>query len=135
MRIVVDTNVLVSGLLTPFGMCADLVRLFTSDEIILCGDSRILLEYEEVLGREHFRLDPKLVAILMEYIRKTAEFHSCKPLTKALPDSDDCCFLEVATAAHADCLITGNTRHFPPKLRCGVRVCTPADFLDMLKHH
>jgi len=133
MRIVVDTSVPVSGLLTPFGRCADVVRLFTTDEVILCVDSRILLEYEEVLGREHFRLDPKLVAIFMEYIRRTAEFHSCKPLSEALPDSDDCCFLEVAIAAHADCLITGNTRHFPPGLRYGVRVQTPSEFHAMLK--
>ena len=133
MRIVVDTNVLVSGLLTPFGMCADLVRLFTSDEVILCVDSRILLEYEEVLGRERFRLDQKLVTVLMEYIRRTAEFHSCKPLSEPLPDSDDCCFLEVAIAAHADCLVTGNTRHFPPDLRYVVRVQTPSEFLAMLK--
>ncbi len=132
-RIVVDTNVLVSGLLTPFGMCADLVRLFTSDEVILCVDSRILLEYEEVLGRERFRLDQKHVSVLMEYIRRTSEFHSCKPLSEPLPDPDDCCFLEVAIASHADCLITGNTRHFPPGLRYGVRVQNPSEFLEMLK--
>jgi len=133
MRIVVDTSVPVSGLLTPFGMCADLVRLFASDEVTLCVDSRILLEYEEVLGRERFRLDRRLVTILMDYIRRTAEFHSCKPLSEALPDSDGCCFLEVAIAAHADCLVTGNTRHFPPGLRYGVRVQTPSEFLAMLK--
>jgi putative PIN family toxin of toxin-antitoxin system len=132
MRIVVDTNVLVSGLLTPFGKCADLVRLFTSDEVILCVDSRIMLEYEEVLGSDRFRLDHKLVTILMEYIRRTAELHSCKPLSEQLPDADDCCFLEVAIAAHADCLVTGNTQHFPPGLRYGVRVQTPSDFLAML---
>ncbi len=133
MRIVVDTSVPVSGLLTPFGMCADLVRLFASDEVTLCVDSRILLEYEEVLGRERFRPDRRFVTILMDYIRKTTEFHSCKPLSEALPDSDDCCFLEVAIAAHADCLITGNTRHFPPGLRYGVRVQTPSEFHAMLK--
>ncbi len=133
MRIVFETNVLVSGLLTPFGMCADLVRLFTTDEVILCVDSRILLEYEEVLGRERFRLDQKLVSVLMEYIRRTAELHSCMPLSEPLPDPEDCCFLEVAIAAHADCLVTGNTRHFPSGLRYGVRVQTPSESLAMLK--
>jgi putative PIN family toxin of toxin-antitoxin system len=133
MRIVVDTNVLVSGLLTPFGMCADLVRLFTSNEVILCVDSRILLEYEEVLGRDRFRMDPKLVTILIEYIRRTAELHPSKPLKEPLPDPDDCCFLEVAIAARADCLITGNTRHFPLDLRHGVKVLAPSEFLELLK--
>jgi putative PIN family toxin of toxin-antitoxin system len=133
MRIVLDTNVLVSGLLTPFGTSGDLVRFLTSDEMTLCVDSRILIEYEEELGRERFRLDWGLVAILMEYIRKTSELYSCRPLSEPLPDPDDCCFLEVALAARADCLVTGNIKHFPPGFRQGVRVLTPAEFLNILK--
>lgn len=54
MRIVLDTNVLVAGLLAPFGPCGpcdEIVRMVSSDELVLSLDARTLTEYEEVLGR------------------------------------------------------------------------------------
>ena len=41
MRIVLDTNVLISGMLTPFGVCGEIIRIFTSGGLTLCVDSRI----------------------------------------------------------------------------------------------
>jgi uncharacterized protein len=132
MRIVLDTNVLVSGLLTPFGTCGTVVRMLTSDSVTLCIDSRILLEYEDVLYRERFRIDRRLVWILMEYIIKNSEMCGSKPLGVSLSDPDDNCFLEVSLASHAEYLVTGNSRHFPPELRCGVTVLSPSEFLDVV---
>ena len=57
MRIVLDTNVLVSGLLTPFGSSGEIVRMVFSGELILCIDARILSEYKEVLNRPKFKFD------------------------------------------------------------------------------
>ena len=65
MKIVLDTNVLVSGLLTPFGTCGAIVRMLTSDEFTLCVDSRILVEYDEVLHRPRFNIDPQKAAAEM----------------------------------------------------------------------
>ncbi len=45
MKVVLDTNVLVSGLLAPFGPCGEIVRMLTSAEITLCADARVLLGY------------------------------------------------------------------------------------------
>ena len=135
MRIVLDTNVLVAGLLTPFGTCGEIVRMLTSGEITLCVDARILFEYREVLRRSRFGFDPGMVAILMEYVENSAETVPTVPLPKSLPDPDDDPFLEVALAAKAHCLVTGNRKHFPVRSRAGVRVLSPREFLVFFKKY
>jgi len=126
-----DTNVLVSGLLTPFGVCGSIVRLLTSGNLTLCVDARILFEYEDVLRRPRFKIDHKMISVVMEYIEATAEVHNAAPLQHVLPDPDDHPFLEVAMAASANALITGNIKHFPVDTRHGVRVVTPREFLNL----
>ena len=54
MKIVLDTNVLAAGLLSPFGPCGEIVRMVSSGELTLSFDARILMEYEEVLARPKF---------------------------------------------------------------------------------
>ncbi len=55
------------------------------------------------------------------------------PLKFRLPDPYDEPFLEVALAAKAEVLITGNKRHFPKKASGGVRILSPAEFLELLE--
>jgi putative PIN family toxin of toxin-antitoxin system len=57
MNIVFDTNVLVAGLLSPFGPCGEIVRMVSSGEITLSFDARIMTEYEEVLVRPKFKFE------------------------------------------------------------------------------
>ena len=133
MRIVLDTNVLVSGLLTPFGKCGEIVRMLTSDEITLCVDSRILVEYGEVLHRPRFNIDPHQAAVVIGYIQSSAEPHPTAPLDRALPDANDNPFLEVALSSDAECLVTGNLKHFPLRCRAGLRVLSPAEFLEFFR--
>ena len=132
MRVVMDTNVLVSGLLTPFGLCGRIINLVTSGEITLCVDARILIEYEEVLKRSKFNFDTTLVETLLNFIEFCAEVHSTTPLRNSLPDPDDNPFLEVAIASQSASLTTGNLKHFPQKLRCGVTVISPRDLFDLV---
>jgi putative PIN family toxin of toxin-antitoxin system len=134
MKIVLDTNVLVSGLLSPFGNCGEIVRMLTSDEIILCVDSRILAEYEEVLSRPRFNIDPKKTSTVIEYIQTSGETHAVVPLDRALPDENDNSFMEVALSSGAECLITGNLKHFPERCRAGMRVMAPKEFLDFFRN-
>ncbi len=130
MRIVVDTNVMVSGLITPFGPCGDIVRMVVPDYLTLCVDFRILFEYKDVLKRPRLKIDHKLVDSITRYIESTSEIHGTVPLKESLPDPDDCQFLEVAISSKAEYLVTGNLKHFPSNLRCGVNVLSPQDFLD-----
>jgi len=133
MRIVMDTNVLVSGLLTPFGVCGTILGALTSNSFTLLVDSRILFEYEDVLRRPHFKFSHKTIDVVIKYIENASEIHNALPLRESLPDSDDNQFLEIAISAGADCLVTGNLKHFPLNLRCGVNVLSPREFLAILK--
>ena len=133
MRIVLDTNVLVSGLLSPFGPPGEIVRMVSSGAVTLCLDARILAEYDEVLARPRFGFEPDAVAALLDYIVFAGEIAAPQPLAARLPDPDDEPFLEVALACGADCLVTGNLAHFPPQSRYGVSVASPAEFVERVR--
>ncbi len=98
-------------------------------------DARILLEYDEVLQQPHFKIGPYRIDLLMKYLESSAEFYAPIPLTESLPDADEAPFLEVAVAAKANCLVTGNLKHFPARCQAGVQVLSPADFLEFFRQH
>ena len=133
MNIVLDTNILVSGLLTPFGPCGVIVRMISSSELTLAFDARILTEYREVLARPKFRFDQDKVNALIDYIEYRGQAVASISLQQSLPDIDDEAFLEVAIAAKATCIVTGNHIHFPPNLCLGIPVFSPSDFLTFYK--
>jgi putative PIN family toxin of toxin-antitoxin system len=133
MNIVLDTNVLVAGLLSPFGPCGEIIRMVSSGKLALSIDARILSEYDEVLHRPKFKFEEDKVAALLDHIERTGPKVASSPLPHILPDPDDRPFLEVAMGGLAVCLVTGNQSHFPPKLRMGVRVFSPNEFLSFYK--
>lgn len=130
MRIVLDTNVLVAGLLSPFGPCGEIVRMVSSGELQLCLDARILSEYREVLHRPKFLLEQDKVDALLDYVEYRGRAVASSPLIGSLPDPDDEAFLEIALAGRADSLVTGDHAHYPQDLRAGVSVVSPREFLD-----
>ncbi len=129
MKIVLDTNVLVAGLLSPFGPCAEIVRMVSSGELTLYLDARILSEYNEVLRRPRFRFQINKVTALLDHIEHRGYIVASSPLSNRLPDPGDQPFIEVAIAGQAACLVTGNHAHFPPALCQGAKVLSPRDFL------
>jgi putative PIN family toxin of toxin-antitoxin system len=133
MKIVLDTNVLVAGLLSPFGPCAEIVRMVSSGEVTLCFDALILTEYIEVLYRPKFGFDKEKVSALLDHIEHRGYAVASSPLRHSLPDPDEEPFLKVAIAGKAECLVTGNTSHFPVKLCQGRKVLSPSGFLTFYK--
>ena len=133
MNIVLDTNVLVAGLLTPFGSCGEIVRMVSSGELTLSLDARILTEYQEVLDRPKFKFDKDKIAALLDHIEHRGVIVASSPLPQPLPDIDDEPFLEVAIATRSICIVTGNQVHFPTELCQGVMVLSPSDFLVFYK--
>jgi putative PIN family toxin of toxin-antitoxin system len=130
MRVVIDTNVMVSGVLNPHGPPGRIVNALLSETITVLHDDRILSEYREVLLRPAFRFPRSDVEVLLDFVESAGEHVSAEPLTLVLPDPNDLPFLEVATSGNADALITGNIKHFKPRRgRHSVLVTTPADFL------
>jgi len=133
MKIVLDTNVLVAGLLSPFGPCGEIVRMVSSGEVMLCFNALILTEYNEVLYRPKFGFDRDRVAALIDHIEHRGHTVASSPLSHSLPDSDDEAFLKAAIAGKAECLVTGNASHFPSKLCQGRKVLSPSGFLTFYK--
>lgn len=135
MKIVLDTNVLVSGLLTPFGPSGEILRIVFSGELTLCLDARILAEYKEVLERPNFKFDREHISVLLDFIKQYGQFISSAPLQMRLPDPDDEPFLEVAVSARVLSLVTGNSIHYPPSPFQGINIFSPSRFVEFYRNH
>jgi putative PIN family toxin of toxin-antitoxin system len=130
MRIVLDTNVVVSGLLQSQGNPAQILTLALAGTVEVCYDKRILAEYAEVLARRRFKFDPKIVREVLAKLEidgLAVEATGQQDLN--LPDADDEPFLAVALAGQADYLVTGNIADYPADKRRDCAVVSPAEFM------
>lgn len=133
MRLVVDTNVLVSALLTRDGVSARFLAGLANERHVPLVDARILAEYRRVLARPRFGLGPEVVAATLSSLEAAAVSIDAPRLPLRLPDPDDLPFLEVAVAGRAHALVTGNARHFAPLQGAHtVRVASPREALDLM---
>lgn len=130
MKVVVDTNILVSGLLKPLGASGQIVRWIADGRLIPCYDERTLAEYQDVLRRPKFDFPAADVRDLLAQIQAGGEAAISQPLAERLPDPDDEMFLEVAQAAGCEYLITGNGRHFPDGIYGTTKIIAPAAFVS-----
>ena len=130
MKIVLDTNVLISGLLNPDGIPGFIVRLVASGYIELIYDYRIISEYVNVMSRPKFHIDPENISDLIEQIKANGLLVSPLPVSMTMPDEEDLKFLEAAVSSGAQYLVTGNLKHFPAPEFKGVKIISPADFFE-----
>jgi putative PIN family toxin of toxin-antitoxin system len=123
-RWVLDTNVVVSGLLSASGPPARLIDGAVSGALRLVYDDRIEAEYRDVLARPALKIDgaerEAFLAVLVLHECVTAPSWT----GEALPDPDDQMFVEVALLADDHTLVTGNLWHFSR------RNCAPVTVLD-----
>lgn len=128
-RAVVDTNILVSALLSPAGppgAVAQAIRHGALQPVVCAG---IIKEYVDVLHRSRLNLEPHKVEELVALIEAQAQWVRVPQYQSAknLPDPDDWPFIAAAIAA--DCpVITGNMRHFPKAL--GVKSVTAREWVE-----
>ncbi len=134
LEVVIGTNVLVSALLKPDSVPELIVSLILEGEIVLCLSEPIATEYEEVLRREKFKkLDHQKVRELLSHLKSQARWVTPKmPLQVTQADPEDNKFLECASEAVADFLITGNIKHFPPGKFKGTIILNAAGFLSVM---
>src|SRR5438552_8172623 len=105
-RVVLDTNVLLSACLKPDGLEAQLVSMAIVTIVTACVTKQVWLEYEDVLFRTKFaacRLQAQ--TMLQQLKNNAAEVIAVTPVSAA-SDEDDNRFLECAVAANAKYLIT-----------------------------
>lgn len=132
MKIVLDTNVLVSAVRSAGGPPARVVELLVVGSLHAAYDSRILAEYRAVLLRDKFGFAAVEVEALLRQIEAAG-----RPVDAAgisvpckLPDPSDLPFVQVAICAEVDAIVTGNRRHFPET--CGVLVLSPAELVALI---
>ena len=135
MRLVFDTNVLVSVLLTPGGTSDRALRAAVAVGATFLYDARMLAEYRAVLSRPKFRaaIAPPMIERLVSALITSGEKIYALAADLDLPDPDDMPFLEVALTGRADALVTGNARHFHPSH--GVTAVSPSGLLKLLAVH
>jgi uncharacterized protein len=134
LRLVLDTNVVVSAALKPDGLSRTVLLLAISRPAKLYVSEPIIGEYARVLARPQLRIRKGLRRQLLDLIAKHARtVRPSRPL-QAAADPDDNKFLECADACRADYLITGNQRHFPAFWK-QTKIVTPRQFIDIVAPH
>lgn len=128
MRIVLDTNVLVSAMLNPDGAPGAVIRGVLEGRLQLVVDNRIVFEYSDVLARPRFRLNRESVRTFLDYVEHEAEYATVPPLQADFDDPDDLPVYEVAVGASVPYLVTGNSRHFPSN----PMVMSPREFIQTI---
>ena len=130
-RVVLDTNIVVSACLRPEGAPATIVELALVGSFTVCLSHDVLWEYREVLARAKFSRQVERIGALLEGIEEVAVVVTPQQRAEVSPDEEDNRLLECAEAAEADYLVTGNRKHFPKSFG-KTRVVSPLDFLTEL---
>jgi putative PIN family toxin of toxin-antitoxin system len=134
LRLVIDTNVLISAALKPTGLQRTVLLLATTKPARLYVSAPILDEYKEVLARPELRIRRGLQLQLMRLLKSRSQTVSPTRHLDVTSDSDDNIFVECADASGADYLITGNQRHFP-KYWKKTKVITAREFITLAAPH
>ena len=127
---VIDTNVLVSALITknPEAATAKVVRLLLEQEFVPLYDADISAEYEDVLHRSKFPILKETADALISFIIENGIESSRVDFEESMPDEDDRVFYEVSLSQDDSFLVTGNLKHYP----MSPRVITPSDFVNLI---
>ena len=134
LRLVVDTNIVVSAALKPDGLQRTVLLLAITKPARLYVTKAILNEYRDVLSRPEFQIRKGLRQQLLDLIRKQAHLVAPAWTVQVTSDPEDNMFLGCADAARADYLVTGNVRHFP-RFWKRTKIITSREFLSLVAPH
>lgn len=132
LRVVLDTNVLISAILFG-GKPRQVLEKAISREIQLCISESILEELQGVLLRPKFDYTPEAVQIILTEIISISDFvNPLKTLRVVSEDAEDNRILECAVEAEANFLITGDIHLLRLRRYRGVKILSPGAFLEEL---
>lgn len=134
-QIVLDTNILVSGLRSRRGCAFQILTLVGTGLFDIHLSVPLVVEYQDVLGRELLKLNVSKVDIdtLLEFHCSVAKLHKIFFLWRPfLPDPKDDMVLELAVKARCDSVVTFNIRDFAHVEQFGIKAMPPAQFLQSL---
>lgn len=131
---VLDTNVVISGLLSPEGPPGRLLDAVLTQKLLLVVDDRIRLEYAQVLARPKFRIDRERAQAFLAILQFQIQIIALPVVKLSAEDPDDTLFLEVAAASQDRTLVTGNLKHYPRDGRGPVRLLSPREAWERFSH-
>jgi putative PIN family toxin of toxin-antitoxin system len=134
LRLVIDTNIVVSAALKPDGLQRTVLLLAITKPARLYVSEAVIAEYRRVLARPELKIRKGLLQQILQLIRSHSQTVTPSRPLQITPDPDDNIFLECADAARADYLVTGNPRHFP-KFWKKTKVITSREFLSIVAPH
>lgn len=135
LRLVIDTNIVVSATLKPDGLQRTVLLLaITKPSRLYVSEAIINADYREVLARPELSIRKGLREQVLQLIRSHSQTVTPSRPLQITPDPDDNIFLECADAGRADYLVTGNQRHFP-RFWKKTKVITSRDFLGIVAPH
>lgn len=134
LRLVLDTNVVVSAALKPEGLQRTIFLLAITKPAHWYVSEGLLAEYASVLARPELQIRKGLRQQMLRLIKNHVRVVLPSSLPIVTPDPGDNIFIECADAARADYLITGNQRHFP-KFWKRTKIISSRDFLTVVAPH
>jgi putative PIN family toxin of toxin-antitoxin system len=134
LRLVIDTNVLVSAALKPESLQRTTFLLAITKPARLYVSRPILEEYVGVLSRPELHIRKGLRLQLLQLIKNHSHIVVPSRRLEVASDPDDDMFLECADKAGADYLITGNQKHFPRYWK-KTKIITPREFISLAAPH
>ncbi len=112
MRIVVDTNIIVSALLSEDGTAFQVLSDVLDGKYEVFVSKEIYDEYDDVLHRDRFGFDEETIQFILEWFCKNAVWIEANKSDVPMPDEKDRVFYDVARCCKAK-LLTGNNKHYP----------------------
>jgi uncharacterized protein len=134
LRLVIDTNVLISAAIKPTGLQRTVLLIATTKPARLYVSRPILEEYSEVLARPELRIRRGLRLQLLQLLKNRSYPVTPTRHLDVAGDPDDNKFLECADAVRADYLITGNLKHFP-RFWKNTKIITSREFINLAAPH
>jgi uncharacterized protein len=134
LRLVMDTNVVISAALKPEGLQRTTFLLAITKPARFYVSQPILDEYADVLSRPELKIRKGLRRQLLQLIKNRGKLVVPSRRLEVSRDPDDNRFLECADAARADYLVTGNLRHFP-RFWKKTKIITPREFIGLVAPH
>ena len=134
-KIILDTNVLLSALLSPVGPPAQLLEAWERKKIVVVASEALIAELRDVTSRPFFqaRLRVSTIEVLAAGLRDLSEFCADPPQEVVAPDAKDSFLLALAEASHADFLVTGDKGLLALKHHGPTRIITPIAMIQILK--
>lgn len=138
LRVVVDTNIFVSALLSPTGAPAQILRAWRERRFLLLTSADIIAEVAETLsrfiGRSPYTVTPDDVAGIVALLKNDAlEIPGGADVSDAdIPDPDDLVFLACALGGQANVIVSGD-KHLKSLGRYhGIPILTAREFIEQL---